>query len=320
MSDYVRAYEGSEPYIFISYAHHDSEKVLSVIQKLSNLKYRIWYDEGIAPGSEWPLNIERHLQKASVVVAFVSKSFLSSKYCEKEVSRSISYDKKIIQITLDDVSKHEQLLGNETLEFDENLIEKLASILKEDLIGDGIKGYEYAIEKKKSFNAWNLVLGLAAMLAVIFFFSIYGLYNGRFDNWLPAKQPIIETVASAAEPQEAISINNSIIGSVVPVVFSSDKEKNAVYDLLGWEHPYEMTYNDLLEMEGVTHLEIENEPIKDISFAVYLPNLEVISLYSSHITDISSLHECPNLNTVQVTADMLPIILPEQRSFEVEII
>lgn len=320
MNEYVRAYEGNEPYIFISYAHHDSKKVLSVIRKLSEQKYRIWYDEGIAPGSEWPLNIERHLQKASVIIVFISKSSLLSKYCEKEVSRSISYDKKIVQISLDGVSKHEQLLGNETLEFDESLLEKLASVLKGDLIGDGIKGYEYAIEKKKSFNAWNLMLGLAAVLAIIFSFSIYGLYNGWFDNWLPAKQPIIEAVAPAAEPEEAISINSSIIGNVVPVAFSSDKEKNAVYDLLGWEHPYEMTYNDLLEMEWVTHLEIENEPIKDISFAIYLPNLEMISLYSSNITDISSLHECPNLNTVKVTADMLPIILPEQRSFEVEII
>lgn len=319
MSEHVRAYEGNEPYIFISYAHHDSELLLPVIRELFNRKYRVWYDEGIEPGSEWPRNIERHLQKASVVIACVSESFLLSKYCDKEVSRSIDISKAIIQISLDGVSKHEQL-GNGTLEFDECLIEKLTSILKDELIGDGISGYQYAIEKKKNFNTWNVLLALAAVLAVALSVLTYRLYNGWYDELLPARQPLIEAVAPAAEPMEAISIDSNIIGSILPVRFSSDEERNAVYNLLRWEHTYEMTYKDLLEMEWVTHLEIENEPIKDISFAVYLPNLEMITLYSAHIMDISSLHECQNLNTVQVTADMLPMILPEQRNFEVEII
>ena len=47
-------YEGQEPYVFVSYAHKDSHLVIPVLEKLHALGYRIWFDDGIAPGSEWP--------------------------------------------------------------------------------------------------------------------------------------------------------------------------------------------------------------------------------------------------------------------------
>ena len=85
MSDYVRAYEGNKPYIFVSYAHLNSETVLPVIRALRDQKYRVWYDEGISPGSEWPENIERHLYGADTVLVFVSADSLLSDNCENEV-------------------------------------------------------------------------------------------------------------------------------------------------------------------------------------------------------------------------------------------
>ena len=41
------AYNGNEPYIFISYAHKDSDKVLPIIRELQSRGYRVWYDAGI---------------------------------------------------------------------------------------------------------------------------------------------------------------------------------------------------------------------------------------------------------------------------------
>ena len=61
----IPAYNGSEPYIFVSYAHKDSEAVYRTIEKLTSLGYRIWYDEGIKPGVEWPENIAIHLDQCS---------------------------------------------------------------------------------------------------------------------------------------------------------------------------------------------------------------------------------------------------------------
>ena len=37
------AYEGQEPYIFISYAHKDSNTVLPIIQGLQERGFRVWY-------------------------------------------------------------------------------------------------------------------------------------------------------------------------------------------------------------------------------------------------------------------------------------
>ena len=47
------AYEGDEPYIFISYAHKDRRLVFPEIKKFHNKGYPIWYDDGITPGQEW---------------------------------------------------------------------------------------------------------------------------------------------------------------------------------------------------------------------------------------------------------------------------
>jgi hypothetical protein len=58
----LRAYEGSEPYIFISYSHKNKDVVLPVIEALQNSGYNVWFDIGIEAGSEWPEYIATHLR------------------------------------------------------------------------------------------------------------------------------------------------------------------------------------------------------------------------------------------------------------------
>ena len=50
----VKPYEGQEAYIFISYCHKDRASVFPIIEQMARDGYRVWYDEGIDPGSEWP--------------------------------------------------------------------------------------------------------------------------------------------------------------------------------------------------------------------------------------------------------------------------
>jgi hypothetical protein len=321
MRAYVRAYEGSEPYLFVSYSHKDSELVLPVIWKLYERKIRVWYDEGIALGSEWPHNIETHLMGASAVMVFVSENSLTSKNCENEVTVAEREDKKIIAINLDGVSKHPKLADAYSLENDDRLIHRLTEggPIGSEFVGDGITGYQYSIDKKSSFNTWNLMLGLAAALAVSVGISLFGLYNGWFDSLLPAAQP-----APAATPTpsiaETVAIGDSLIGSIIPVMFTSVEEKAAVYKLLGWEQPYQMTYRDLLDMSRISKLEIGNIPVTNITFATFLPDLETLTLRGSRISDLSPLVNCPKLKTVEVTADMLPLTIPQNRIFEVVVI
>jgi Leucine-rich repeat (LRR) protein len=319
MSGYVRAYEGSEPYIFVSYAHKDSEAVLPVIQALYGKKYRIWYDEGIAPGSEWPENIALHLKKASAVMVFVSDHYLASPNCKNELRVADEQKKKTIQIALDNAGKQPLFADATMLDFDENTLENLKSVIGHEFIGDGVTGYQYSIDKKRSFNKWNIMLGLAAALAVVFTVALYGLYSGWFDDFLPGKQETVIAAATPAPSREAISISGNIVGSVLPVEFPSDEEKNAVYEKLGWNGPSQMTYKDLLGMKGLTQLEIGSEPITDIAFAAFLPDLKMIALNGSKITDLTPLAECPKLKTVRVSAGMLPLKIPDERNFELEI-
>ena len=40
----AKAYQGDEPYVFVSYSHRDP-KVQEIIQEMVDNRYRVWYDE-----------------------------------------------------------------------------------------------------------------------------------------------------------------------------------------------------------------------------------------------------------------------------------
>ena len=47
MDNPFSAYQGSEPYVFVSYAHEDCDVVFPEILWLRDQGFNIWYDEGI---------------------------------------------------------------------------------------------------------------------------------------------------------------------------------------------------------------------------------------------------------------------------------
>jgi len=99
------AYEGNEPYVFISYAHKDKGKVLPIIQGLQDRGFRVWYDEGIEVGNEWPDFIAEHIEGCCGMVAFVSRNFGESDNCREELSFAKELKKTIIVIFLEDRQK-----------------------------------------------------------------------------------------------------------------------------------------------------------------------------------------------------------------------
>ena len=56
-----RTYNGNAPYLFVSYAHKDAERVLPFIEELDRNNYRLWYDAGINVGTNWPEVVASHL-------------------------------------------------------------------------------------------------------------------------------------------------------------------------------------------------------------------------------------------------------------------
>lgn len=101
MAEKVPVYEGSSPYIFISYAHKDSESVLRVLDVLHSRGYRLWYDDGIAPGSEWPEYIATHLDQAEAVISFISDNSVNSSNCRREITFALSRNKPFISVFLE---------------------------------------------------------------------------------------------------------------------------------------------------------------------------------------------------------------------------
>lgn len=99
--NYFTPYEGNEPYIFISYAHANSPDVMRVVTDMHSRGFRIWYDEGIEVGSEWPECIAEHLSAAHLMLAFISEAYMKSDNCRREMHYALSKRIKVINIFLE---------------------------------------------------------------------------------------------------------------------------------------------------------------------------------------------------------------------------
>ena len=80
------AYKGDLPYVFISYAHKDESTVFPIIDRLQQDGFRVWYDEGIVPGSNWDVYISEQLDRCSNVLCFISRAYIKSQNCKDELA------------------------------------------------------------------------------------------------------------------------------------------------------------------------------------------------------------------------------------------
>ena len=65
-----KAYDGNEPCIFVSYSHSDRDAVFKCLAHLHSRGFRIWYDEGIEPGSSWYEVLADRIASAACVLLF----------------------------------------------------------------------------------------------------------------------------------------------------------------------------------------------------------------------------------------------------------
>ncbi len=95
------AYEGPENYAFISYAHKDSKKVMPIAKYIASRGYRIWYDDGVAPASEWPENIALHLYKSALFIAFITDNYVASSNCRREFTFALQKNRPFLGVILE---------------------------------------------------------------------------------------------------------------------------------------------------------------------------------------------------------------------------
>ena len=98
------AYRGDEPYIFVSYAHTDSNAVYPELVWLKESGFNIWYDEGIDAGTEWSEALAHAIKQSTLFLYFVTPDSAGSRNCRNEVNFAIDHEIPIIAVHLEETN------------------------------------------------------------------------------------------------------------------------------------------------------------------------------------------------------------------------
>lgn len=131
---------GSEPYLFISYSHKDSDIIYPILSQLQLKRCRIWLDEGINGGQNWRKMIASKIESSNCknFIIFISENSISSFDVKAEINAALDLKKEIIPIYLDgsrfatDISMY--LYELHRLQYDDNLIDNIMLSLDKNII------------------------------------------------------------------------------------------------------------------------------------------------------------------------------------------
>ena len=98
------AYGGCDPFLFVSYSHQDKTNVYPEIGRLHGLEFRIWYDEGIDPGNEWPEDVASALARSSFFLVFTTPPSVESQNVRNEINFAINRKKPFLAVHLEETS------------------------------------------------------------------------------------------------------------------------------------------------------------------------------------------------------------------------
>lgn len=80
----IQNFHEKEPYIFISYAAEDVQKVAPIVEKLQSDGFRLWYHDG-SDESVTAKTIKLKMRRAMFFLAFLSPAYVQSVDCQKEL-------------------------------------------------------------------------------------------------------------------------------------------------------------------------------------------------------------------------------------------
>lgn len=198
MNRFFKPYEGKRPYVFISYSHLQSEAVVKTIRILHEKGYRLWYDEGIPAGSDWPVNIAQHLQNCERVIFFLSERAMASPNCFSEMRTACRLGKPVLIVKLEDTETPENWLdiidGTPVLPYEGSPELNAEAILKSKFLSKRFL-------RKKTESISFRTLGLAA--SVIFFLFAAGALGAVVTGkWTPVKQAEFTAAAESSSPAD----------------------------------------------------------------------------------------------------------------------
>ena len=81
----MTSYQGNEPYVFVSYAHADRDRVFPIIELLQDNGYHVWYDEGLHAGNDWRDELADRIRDCRAFLYMRTKNSARSPYCRDEI-------------------------------------------------------------------------------------------------------------------------------------------------------------------------------------------------------------------------------------------
>ena len=94
-------YQGTE---LLSYSHRNADAAAEAIRWLKAAGFRVWYDEGVIPATEWDENIAQAIENCSYLIALISEAYLSSYNCLDELNYARDRNIPLLLIYLEDVA------------------------------------------------------------------------------------------------------------------------------------------------------------------------------------------------------------------------
>lgn len=216
----MTVYNGNEPYIFISYAHSDTKKVLPIIEHMQQAGIPIWYDDGIEAGTEWPQYIAERLAGASCILVFLSPNSANSHNCRNEINLASELKKEFLVVHLMDfelpLGLKLQLNSNQAIfksrfKTDVEFMDALATanILQKYKTEQSAETTDRPSKKtpqkaKNTSPVLLAVLGGAVLLALILG-AIIGLDDKTGDEGDPDYQPTLSATENATGSETVIT-------------------------------------------------------------------------------------------------------------------
>lgn len=319
-----KPYEGAEPYIFISYAHADSDEVLPVVEDLHRRGYNIWYDEGIEVGSEWQECIASHLVEAHLVIAFISNAYIKSDNCRREMHYALTKRKKTINIFLEETELSpgmEMQIGNifalmkYTYPSEEYFYEKLyeAPLLSSENFRGAVREYEPVpkpkkkakpkkapkSDKKRKLIGWTAAVAIAGLI-------IAGLTVGYFSGFL---ERVFTPTAEVSEldPNTVAEFENEIFEQAAREYTGISTGDIRVGDLQGltalyvcgdkywFDEPAAVGESEgvitVTDRQGNEHTAAQGT-VRTLSDLAYFPDLQTLWLRYQPLSSLSDMPAC----------------------------
>ena len=96
------AYAGSEPFVFVCYAHSDGDLVYPEIRRLQESDFHLWYDEGISPGVEWSEVLAQRIEQCTEFLYFVTPTSVVRENCRRELNFALDQRCAILAVHLEE--------------------------------------------------------------------------------------------------------------------------------------------------------------------------------------------------------------------------